>query len=226
MSAYPIADTALEALEADRPLARTAQEAARRVRRPAYLAVQELPGAYPDIAAAEAAIGDLYGQARFELTFRDKAWRVMVRFWRPAPRAPVGRTASGAARRPLGFAGSPEEAHAILGAPAERAFEPLGRPYATRARALQNLLLRPLIEQGHVTIEERGGRFVPMLHFWRPIAAALSPAERSELAARAGAPLRSAEPQADPYIGLFEALAPENPTIILADEGDGRARGE
>jgi hypothetical protein len=33
-------------------------------------------------------------------------------------------------------------------------------------------------------------------------------------------------PQADPFVGLFERLAPENPAIVLAEEGDGRTRGE
>jgi hypothetical protein len=39
---------------------------------------------------------------------------------------------------------------------------------------------------------------------------------------RIEAPLRPRAPQLSPYVGLFEQLAPENPAVILAEEGDGR----
>jgi hypothetical protein len=226
MSVYPIAESAAEAAEPDRPVARTEAEAAQRIGGPVYLAVQELPGAFATIAAAEEAVGGaLYDQPRFELVAREGAYRIMVRFWRPAPAAPVARGAAMAARRPLGYARTPEEARAILGAPAERVAEPLWRSYATRPRA-QAQIAKAHLPEGLAEIVEREGRFVVQLAFWRPIASRLSPAERAELQERAAAPLRSPEPQLPADVGLFERLAPENPAIVLAEEGDGRMRGE
>jgi hypothetical protein len=55
---------------------------------------------------------------------------------------------------------------------------------------------------------------------------ALAPGERNELAERMAAPMRGQAPQAALDIGLFERVAPENPDIVLAEEGDGRVRGE
>jgi len=68
--------------------------------------------------------------------------------------------------------------------------------------------------------------------YWRPlhapgVAAPLAPAERTELAERAAAPLKPDAPQAELDIGLFERVAPENPDVVLVtEEGDGRFRGE
>jgi hypothetical protein len=225
MSLYPVADTPEDALRPDRPVARTMDDAMRLVNGQVYLASVELPEAFPTIAAADARLGGaLYGDPRFEAVWRDDAWRVVVRFWRPAPASPVARTAAIAARKPLGFARTPDDAQQILGAPAERVNERLGGAYATRARALGRATL--LVEHGHAEIVEREGRFVVLLTFWRPLASRLAPAERAELEARVAAPLRPIGPQANPYIGLFERLAPENPTIVLAEEGDGRTHGD
>ncbi|HVY03665.1 MAG TPA: hypothetical protein VG983_08425 [Caulobacterales bacterium] len=226
MSQFPIAETPEQALEADRPAARTAEEAEARVGGPVYLASAELPEAFATITDADEFLGGaLYGDPKFEAVWRGDAWRVMVRFWRPAPPAPVARTAAIAARKPLGFARTPAEAQKILGAPAERASERLGGAYATRARALGRATA--LVEHGHAEIVEREGRFMVMLTFWRPLASKLAPAERAELEARAAAPMRPGVPQANMYIGMFEQLAPENSSIVLVDEeGDGRTHGE
>lgn len=225
MNAFPIAETPREAVAPDAPSARTEDDASQRVGGPVYLATVELPEAFATIAEAEAKVGDLYGDPRFEVIWRDDAWRVVVRFWRQAPPAPVARTAALAARKPLGFARTPEEARAILGAPAERVSETLGaKGYATRARALGRATA--LVEHGHAEIVERQGSFYVVLTFWRPIASQLAPAERAELAERAQAPMRPGVPQANMYIGMFEQLAPENASIVLVDEeGDGRTHG-
>ena len=225
MSAYPIAEDASRAAAAAGPLARTEQEATALAGGPVYLAVQELPGEYPSIRAAETAVPGLYNDPRFELFAREKNFLVMVRYWRPAPAAPVARNAGVAARKPLGFARTPEEARAILGAPAERVTEALWRPYATRPRA-QAQIAKAHLPEGVAEIVERQGRFVVQMAFWRPIASRLSPAERAELNERAAAPLTPSEPQLPADVGLFERLAPENPAIVLAEEGDGRAHGE
>jgi hypothetical protein len=167
----------------------------------------------------------LYNDPRFELFAREGEFGILVRFWRPAPPAPVARTAAAAARRPLGYAGTPEEARSLLGAPAERVSEVLWRPYATRPRALAQIGKAHLPE-GVAEIVEREGRFVVQITFWRPIAARLSPAERAEIDRRAASPLRAPEPQLPADVGLFERLAPENPAIVLAEEGDGRTHSE
>ncbi|MEJ0022585.1 MAG: hypothetical protein WDN76_03495 [Alphaproteobacteria bacterium] len=225
MSVYPIAETAEQAAGMQSPTAKTAVEAAEKAGGPVYLAVQEMPGAFATVAEADDAVGGIYGEPRFELVSRDNAYRVMVRFWRPAPAAPVARTAAAAARRPLGFASSPEDARKLLGAPAERVSEPLWRPYATRTRALAQIAKAHLAD-GLAEIIEREGRFVVQLSFWRPLAPRLSPAERAELQQRVEAPLRAPEPQLPADMGLFEQPAPENPAIVLAEEGDGRMHGE
>jgi hypothetical protein len=226
MTAYPIAASAAAAREDAAPVARTAAAAARLAGGIVFLASEELPGAYADIAAAEAAIPGLYGDGRYELAHRDGAWRAVLRYWRIAPPAPVARTAAAAARKPLGAARTPEEARALLGAPAELVSEQLPRFYRTlgRARAAH----KALVESGLARVEEREEGYAVFVSFWRPVArtAPLAPAERDEIAERAAAPLRPAGPQADPYVGLFERLAPENPAIVLAEEGDGRTRGE
>jgi hypothetical protein len=43
---------------------------------------------------------------------------------------------------------------------------------------------------------------------------------------RAASPLTPREPQLPADVGLFEQLAPENPAIVLAEEGDGRSHSE
>jgi hypothetical protein len=225
MSVYPIAETAEQAAASGPPTAKTAHEAAEKAGGPVYLALQELPVAFATVDEADEAVGGIYGEPRFELVARDNAYRIMVRFWRRAPAAPVSRTAAAAARRPLGYAATPEEARAILGAPAERVSEPLWRPYATRTRALAQIAKAHLAD-GLAEIVEREGRFVVQLVFWRPLAPRLSPAERAELQQRAAAPMRAPAPQLPADMGLFEQPAPENPAIVHAEEGDGRTRGE
>jgi hypothetical protein len=226
MSGYPIARSPQEARTADAPIARTADEAAERSGGPVFLAVEALPFAFDSIADAEREEPGIYGDTRYELVWRDGAWRVLVRFWRPAPPAPIARTAQAAAQSRLGTARTPEEAQAALGAPAELVVEPLPRLYRTISRARARF--RDQLDQGLARLEERDGGYAVLLAFWRPIAGSvgLTPAERRELGDRAAAPLRPMQPQADPYVGLFERLAPENPAIVLAEEGDGRTRGE
>jgi len=229
MTAYPIAGSAAEARSPEAPIARTAAAAERLAGGIVFLASEELPGAFADIAAAEAAVPGLYGDGRYELAWRDGAWRAILRYWRIAPPAPVARTAGAAARKPLGAARTPEEARVLLGAPAELVALALPRFYRTlgRARAAH----KQLVESGLAKVEEREEGYVVLVSFWRPVAAPgrsapLAPGERDEIAQRAAAPLRPPGPQADPYVGLFERLAPENPAIVLAEEGDGRTRGE
>lgn len=229
MTAYPIAPSAAEAIADDAPVARTAPTAAEKSGGLVFLASEELPGAHADIAAAEAAVPGLYGDGRFELIWRDDAWRVVIRYWRPAPPAPVARNVATAARRPIGVARTPEDAQRILDAPAELVAEPLPKLFRNVVRARAQW--RDQLANGLAKLEEREGGFAIVLHYWRPVAVpgrktSLAPAEREELAERAAAPMRGANPQADPYVGLFERLAPENPAIVLAEEGDGRTRGE
>jgi hypothetical protein len=229
MTAYPVASSAAEARFPDAPIARTGAAAARLAGGIVFLASEELPGAFADIAAAEAEIPGLYGDGRYEAVWRDGAWRVVLRYWRIAPPAPVARTPGAAARKPLGAARTPEEARVLLGSPAELVSVALPRFYRTlgRARAAH----KQLVESGLAKVEEREEGYVVLVSFWRPVSAPgrsapLAPVERDEIAQRAAAPLRPAGPQADPYVGLFERLAPENPAIVLAEEGDGRTRGE
>jgi hypothetical protein len=225
MSVFPIADTAIEAVQPGRAVARTEREAATLAGGPVYLAMQELSGVYATVSDAEKAAPGLYHDPWYELLAHEDGYHVLVRFWRPAPAAPVARNAGSAARQPLGYARTPQEARVILGAPAERVNEPLWRPYATRTRALQQIAKAHLPE-GLAEIVERGGRFVVCLPFWRPITPSMSPAERAELDERAAAPMRAPTPQLPADVGLFERLAPENPAIVLAEEGDGRMRGK
>lgn len=228
MTAFPIGANAEEARAPDAPVARTAEAASALLGGDAFLAVQELPEAYDAPADAEAAIPGLYGSGHYELYWRDGAWRAAIRFWRPAPPAPVARNVAAAARRPLGHARTPEEARAVLGGPAELATELLPKRYRTRQRALAQW--GELISAGRGEIVEREARFAVALTFWRPLVSParptpLAPAERHELAERLAAPLRPPEPQAPLDVGLFETAAPENPDIVLAEEGDGRVRG-
>ena len=229
MTAFPIGANAAEARAPGAPVARTAEAAAAHVGADdAFLSVEELPEAFASTAEAEAAFPDLYGSGLYETYWRDSAWRVAIRFWRPAPPAPVARNLAAAARRPLGHAKNPEEARAVLGGPAELATELLPKLYRTRQRAMARW--GDLIAHGRGEIVESEGRFAVALSYWRPLVSPirstpLAPAERSELAARLAAPLRPDEPQAPLDVGLFETPAPENPDIVLAEEGDGRVRG-
>jgi hypothetical protein len=229
MTAFPLAANLAGARSGAAPLARTEDEASRLAGGPVFLAVEELPEAFETPAAAEAHEPDLYGSGIYEALWRDGAWRIAMRYWRPAPPAPVARTAEAAARKPLGRARTPEEARAVLQAPAELAQEVLPRLYVDHKRLLARW--GKLVETGLAEIVEREGKFAVSLTFWRPmhapgVAAPLAPAERTELAERVAAPMRVDAPQAEMDIGLFERLAPENPDIVLAEEGDGRFRGE
>lgn len=229
MTAYPIAPSAAEAAAETAPIARTAAAATEKSGGLVFLASEELPGAHAAIADAEKAVPGLYGDGRFELIWRDDAWRVIIRYWRPAPPAPVARTIGIAARKPIGVARTPDEAQRILDAPAELVAEPLPKLYRNVVRARAQW--REQLANGLAKLEEREGGFAIVLHYWRPVAVAgrassLAPSERVEIAERSAAPMRGVNPQADPYVGLFERLAPENPAIVLAEEGDGRTRGE
>ncbi len=173
-------------------------------------------------AEAEAAFPNVYGDPRFELIGQLDGYRVMVRFWQPIPPAPVARGVRLAGKAPLGVVLTAAEAEALLDRTAELIEAPYGS-YATEARALQAKakLCTPLAAR----IEQSGERWQLLLTYWRPDPHAFGERDREVLAKRAQMPLRSRAPQASPYIGLFERLASENPAIILAEEGDGRAEG-
>lgn len=229
MSLFPIGGAAREALKAEARKAHTAEEAAGISGGPVFLASEELPEKFETVAAAEETYPELYGTGRFELLWRDNAWRVALRYWRPAPPAPVARSAAAAVKAPLGRARTPDEARAVLGGPAELASETLAPRYATRHRLMARWGQH--VSNGLAEIVAREGRLAVSVLYWRPMAPAgrtapLAPAERHELAERIAAPLAGAQPQAVLDIGLFEQVAPENPDIVLAEEGDGRYRGE
>ena len=230
MSIFPLATSLAGARSGEAPRARTEDEATSLAGGPVFLAVEELPESFDTPAAAESAVSDLYGSGIYELLWRDGAWRVAMRYWRPAPPAPVARTAEAAAKKPLGHARTPEQARALLQAPAELAQEVLPNLYVDHKQLLKRW--GELVKSGLGEIVEREGKFALALNFWRPmhapgLAAPLAPAERTELAERVAAPLRADAPQADLDIGLFERIAPENPDVVLVtEEGDGRFRGE
>lgn len=230
MSIFPLAANLAAARAPGAPRARTEDEAMALAAGPVFLISEELPQTYEDPAAAEAAVPELYGSGIYELYWRDGAWRVAMRYWRPAPPAPVARTGAAAMKKPLGHARLPEEARALLGAPAELARETLGNLYVDHKQLMRRW--GEVVRSGLGEIVEREGKFALMVTFWRPmhapgIAAPLAPAERSELAARIAAPLAPSAPQEDLDIGLFEDQAPENPNVVLVtEEGDGRFRGE
>jgi hypothetical protein len=229
MSVFPLASSLSAARLPDAPRARTEDEAVALAGGPVFLAVEELPQAFENPDAAEAAAPDLYGSGIYELLWRDGAWRVAMRYWRPAPPAPVARTAEAAAKKPLGHARTPEEARALLETPAELAQETLPNLYVDHKQLLRRW--GDLVRDGLAEIVEREGKFAVAINFWRPLhapglAAPLAPAERTELAERVAAPMRSDAPQEDLDIGLFERIAPENPDVVLVtEEGDGRFRG-
>jgi hypothetical protein len=230
MSIFPLAANLAAARSADAPRARTEDEATSLAGGPVFLAVEELPEQFETPEAAETAVPDLYGSGLYELLWRDGAWRVSLRYWRPAPPAPVARTGEAAAKKPLGHARTPDEARALLEAPAELVQEVLPNLYVDHKQAMKRW--GDLIRAGNAEIVEREGRFAVEVTFWRPmhapgVAAPLAPAERTELAERIAAPLRSEAPQAELDVGLFESVAPENPDVVLVtEEGDGRFRGE
>jgi hypothetical protein len=230
MSVFPLAANLAAARLPDAPRARTEDEAMALAGGPVFLAAEELPQAYDSPEAAERDEPALYGSGVYELYWRDGGWRVAMRYWRPAPPAPVARTGAAALKKPLGHARTPEEARVLLGAPAELARETLPNLYVDHKQVQKRW--GALIKSGLGEIVEREGRFALLVTFWRPshapgLAAPLAPVERSELAARIAAPLTGAAPQEELDIGLFEDPAPENPNVVLVtEEGDGRFRGE
>lgn len=229
MTAFPLAANLAAARAGDCPIARTEDEASRRAGGPVFLAMEEFPETFATPAEAEDAAPGLYGSGLYELIWRDDRWRVAMRYWRPAPPAPVARTADVAAKKPLGRARTPEEARKLLGHPAELAHEVLPNLYLDHKQI--NRRYGDLVKNGLAHIVEREGKFAVEITFWRPIAAPgavapLAPAERTELAERVAAPLKGAAPQAELDVGLFEHVAPENPDVVLVtEEGDGRFRG-
>lgn len=229
MMTFPLAANLAAARNPDAPRARTEDEATSLAGGPVFLAVEDLPDAFESPDAAESAVPDLYGSGLYELQWRDGAWRVTMRYWRPAPPAPVARTGEAAVKKPLGYARTPEEARTLLEAPAELAREVLAPLYKDHKTLMRRW--GDLVRTGLADIVERERKFAVAVTFWRPmhapgVAAPLAPAERIELAERVAAPLRSSEPQADLDIGLFEDTAPENPNVVLVtEEGDGRYRG-
>jgi len=229
MSIFPLAANLAGARQPDAPRVRTEDRATTLAGGPVFLAVEELPETFETPEAAEAAVPELYGSGLYELVWRDGAWRVIMRYWRPAPPAPAARTGEAAAKKPLGHARTPEEARALLGAPAELATEVLPNLYADHKQLMKRW--GELVKNGLGEIVEREGKFALAITFWRPlhapgVAAPLAPGERTELAERVAAPLKPDKPQEELDIGLFEDLAPENPDVVLVtEEGDGRFRG-
>ena len=228
MSIFPLAANLAAARLPDAPRVRTEDEATSLAGGPVFLAVEELPDLFETPEAAEQAVPDLYGTGLYELIWRD-GWRVTMRYWRPAPPAPVARTGASAAKKPLGHARTPEEARKLLGAPAELASEVLPKLYADHKQLMKRWA--SMVKSGLGEIVEREGKFAISLTYWRPmhapgVAAPLAPGERIELAEHVAAPMRGPTPQADLDIGLFEDQAPENPNVVLVtEEGDGRFRG-
>lgn len=228
MNVFPLAANLAAARHPDAPRARTEDEATTLAHGPVFLAVEELPDQFETPADAEAAVPELYGSGLYELVWRD-GWRVVMRYWRPAPPAPVARSGDAAVRKPLGHARTPDQARELLGAPAELVSEALPKLYVDHKQLMKRW--GDLVRNGLAEIIEREGKFAVAISFWRPmhaagIAAPLAPVERIELAERVAAPMRGSEPQQDLDIGLFEDIAPENPGVVLVtEEGDGRFRG-
>lgn len=229
MSIFPLAANLAAARNPGAPRARTEDEATSLAGGPVFLAVEELPEAFETPEAAEIAVPDLYGTGLYELLWRDNAWRITMRYWRPAPPAPVARTGEAAAKKPLGHARTPDEARSLLQTPAELAHEVLPKLYVDHKQLMKRW--SEWVRNGLAEIVEREGKFAVEIVYWRPmhapgVAAPLAPVERIELAERVAAPLRSDAPQAELDIGLFEDQAPENPNVVLVtEEGDGRFRG-
>jgi len=229
MSSFPLAANLAAARDPQAPRARTEDEATTLAGGPVFLTVEELPNHFETPEAAEAAVPELYGSGLYELLWREGAWRVTMRYWRPAPPAPVARTGEAAAKKPLGHARTPEEARALLGAPAELAQEMMANRYIDHRQLMKRW--GEWVKGGLAEIVETEGKFAVRITYWRPmhapgVAAPLAPVERIELAERVLAPLKPDKPQAELDIGLFEDTAPENPNVVLVtEEGDGRFRG-
>lgn len=229
MTTFPLAANLTSARAPGAPRARTEDEATTLAGGPVFLAVEEISDAFETPADAEAAVPELYGSGVYELLWRDGAWRVAMRYWRPAPPAPVARTGAAAVKKPLGRARTPEEARTLLETPAELVQETLPKLYVDHKQLLKRY--GEMVKNGLAEIVEREGKFAIAITFWRPmhapgIAAPLAPAERTELAERIAAPMRPSAPQAELDVGLFEQAAPENPDVVLVtEEGDGRFRG-
>jgi hypothetical protein len=229
MSIFPLAANLAAARAPDSPRVRTEDEATSLAGGPVFLAVEELPDQFETPEAAETAVPELYGSGLYELLWRDGAWRVTMRYWRPAPPAPVARTGEAAAKKPLGRARTPDEARALLGAPAELAQETMPNLYVDHRQLMKRW--GEWVRNGLGEIVESGGKFAVRITYWRPmhapgLASPLAPVERIELAERVMAPMRPDKPQEDLDIGLFEDTAPENPNVVLVtEEGDGRFRG-
>jgi hypothetical protein len=190
MSIFPLAANLAAARSPDAPLVRTEDEATSRAGGPVFLAVEELPDVFETPEAAEALVPELYGSGRYELIWRD-GWRVTMRYWRPAPPAPVARTGEAAVKKPLGHARTPEEARALLDAPAELAREVLPNLYVDHKQLMKRW--GKLVQNGLAEIIEREGKFALAISYWRPmhapgIAAPLAPVERIELAELVAAP--------------------------------------
>jgi len=230
MTAFPFAANLSAARAPDAPRVRTEDEATSLARGPVFLAVEELPDEFATPEAAEAGVPDLYGAGIYEMLWREGAWRVALRYWRPAPPAPVARNGEAAAKKPLGHARTPEDARALLETPAELVQETLPNLYIDHKQLMKRW--GELVRSGLGEIVEREGKFALRITFWRPmhapgVAAPLTPAERTELAERLAAPLKAGAPQDELDIGLFEDIAPENPDVVLVtEEGDGRFRGD
>jgi len=228
MSIFPLAANLAAARDPAAPRARTEDEATSLAGGPVFLAVEELPDQFETPEAAEAAVPELYGSGLYELQWRD-GWRVTMRYWRPAPPAPVARTGEAAAKKPLGRARTPDEARALLGTPAELAQALMANRYVGHKQLMKRW--GEWVRNGLAEIVESEGKFAVRITYWRPmhapgVAAPLAPVERIELAERVLAPMKSEKPQEDLDIGLFEDTAPENPNVVLVtEEGDGRFRG-
>lgn len=229
MTMFPLAANLAAARTGDCPRARTEDEATTLAGGPVFLAMEELPEVFATPDEADKAVPELYGTGLYELLWRDGVWRVAMRYWRPAPPAPVARTVEAATKKPLGRARTPEEARALLGHPAELARDTLNKLYSDHSQIMRRY--GELVKTGLAEIVEREGKFALVVTFWRPmhapgVAAPLAPVERTELAERVAAPLRADAPQAEMDVGLFERVSPENPDVVLVtDEGDGRFRG-
>lgn len=220
MKAFPISYDGQAAIGPDMPVAATQARAEQLSGAKIRLACEELRPCFATPEDAEAALPGLYGDPRFELIWREGGYRVVVRFWQPIPAAPVAKGVRLAAKAPIGTARTEAEAEALLHRSAELIEAPIG-DYVSEARAMQARakLAAPLAAR----IEQSGARWRLLLSYWRPDPRKFGAADREVLASRARSPLRARAPQASPFVGLFESLAPENPAVILAEEGDGRA---
>lgn len=222
MKAFPVCEAGDDAATERAALAATLSQAEKLTGGKVRFAAHEARGRFKTPQEAEAAFPDLYGDPRFELIWRDGGYRVIVRFWQPVPAAPVARGVRLAGKAPLGVARTAQEAEALLQRTAELAEAPYGS-YASEARALQARakLATPLAAR----IDQNGERWQLLLTYWRPDPHRFGDKDREVITSRVQSPLRARAPQASPYVGLFERLAPENPAVVLAEEGDGRAEG-